>query len=76
MLSYLLKKKIKEESIDAICNHGFDSMDSLKLMTDSDITALNIVKGQERLLKAAVDGNCFNMLVNQYSFFECEKDIS
>ena len=58
MTAYLLKKNIQHETIAALHKHGFDSPDSLKLLTDDDIQELNVVKGQARLLKVAVTGNC------------------
>ena len=57
MIAYLVKKHIKQKTIEALYKHEFDSLDALKLVTDDDIQELNVSKGQARLLKVAVNGN-------------------
>ena len=48
-------KQTKHESKEALTQHGFDSPESSKPMSEVDIGSLNIVADQARLLTAAID---------------------
>ena len=55
MAIYLKTKQIKDDTKEALTQHGFDTLESLKLMTEEDIGSLKVVTGQARLLKAAIN---------------------
>ena len=55
MTVYLNSKTIKDETKDALTRHGFDTLESLEFMTETDIGTLNVVTGQARMLKAAIN---------------------
>ena len=62
---------LKEETIAAIYDHGFDSLRALALMLDEDIPPLNLQnKGQIRLLQAAIA-----KAKNSSAQGTCDKDL-